>query len=483
MFRNAIVSTALIAVVSTGLATSAQAQEVVETVEGSVRGVAEDGVISWKGIPFAAPPVGDLRWRAPQPVDHWDGELDATAYANDCMQLPFPSDAAPLGTPPAEDCLYINVWRPDSDATDLPVLVWIYGGGFVNGGASPPTYSGNEMARQDVIFVSFNYRLGRFGYFAHPALTEADADNGMLGNYGYMDQIAALHWVQRNIAAFGGDPDKVTISGESAGGGSVHALVTSPLTDGLIDGAVVMSGGNGGGLGGGGLAESEQLGVAFAEANGIAADAGDALARLRALSAEEVVDGLNIMGLMRPDGPLTYSGPMIDGRVSVSGGVAYAGGLYRKVPMMIGATSADMGGQHGMMIAGAREIERVLADQGRPVYAYRFSYVAEVAPTGSAALGTAEGALHASDIPYFFDTQDIRYGDQTTDRDNGMGEIMSTYLANFVKTGNPNGEGLTAWPTYSRSADVIMDFTTEGTAVAGPDPWTAETDAFLAAGN
>lgn len=448
---------------------------------GEVAGATADGVSSWKGIPFAQPPVGDLRWRAPQPVEPWDGVFDATEYANDCMQLPFPSDAAPLGTPPAEDCLYMNVWRPDSDATDLPVMVWFYGGGFVNGGSSPPTYSGAEIAKRDVIFVSFNYRLGRFGYFAHPALTAENADDGLLGNYGYMDQIAALQWVQRNIAAFGGDPDKVTIVGESAGGGSVHAMLTSPLTVGLVDGAVIMSGGNGGGLNSITMADAEAIGANFSGYKGIAADDPDALARLRALPADEIVDGLNMMGLMRPDGPRTYSGPMIDGVISVRGEDAYSSGQFRPVPMMIGATSGDMGGQHGIMIAGARDASRLLAGQGVPIYAYRFSYIAEDAPVSSAVLGTSSGALHASDIPYFFDVQDIRYGDLTTARDNQMGATIADYLANFVKTGNPNGAGLVAWPTYNAGADIIMDFAPDGTAVAGKDPWTEETDAFLAA--
>lgn len=208
----------------------AQQRPIVATDAGPVRGTTEKGVEAFKGIPFAAPPVGPLRWRAPQPSARWTGVRDASAYGHDCMQKPFPSDAAPLGTTPSEDCLVANVWRP-AGARKLPVLVWIYGGGFVNGGSSPPTYSGEAMAAKGMVFVSFNYRLGRFGTFAHPALTTANADDGLLANYGYMDQLAALRWVHRNIAAFGGDPAKVTIVGESAGGFSVHALLTSPMAD------------------------------------------------------------------------------------------------------------------------------------------------------------------------------------------------------------------------------------------------------------
>jgi para-nitrobenzyl esterase len=207
---------------------------VVQTEAGAVRGRTVDGGVAFKGMPFAAPPVGPLRWRAPQPAPRWRAVRDAGAYGHDCMQLPFPSDAAPLGTAPAEDCLYANVWRPAGHARNLPIMVWIYGGGFVNGGASPPTYTGAELARRGIMVVSFNYRLGRFGTFAHPQLTASDPDHGMLANYGLMDQLAALRWVRRNAAAFGGDPGKITIIGESAGGMSVHALVTSPVAKGLF---------------------------------------------------------------------------------------------------------------------------------------------------------------------------------------------------------------------------------------------------------
>jgi para-nitrobenzyl esterase len=442
---------------------------------GRLEGSSADGVLSWKGIPFAAPPVGALRWRAPQPAATWQGVRDAEAYGNDCMQVPFPSDAAPLGTPPAEDCLYLNVWRPANGAKKLPVVFWIYGGGFVNGGASPPTYSGAELAKQGVLFVSANYRVGRFGTFAHPALTAANADGGLLGNYGYMDQLAALRWVQRNIAAFGGDPDNVTIVGESAGGMSVHALVTSPMAEGLFDRAVVMSGGDGGGMGGASLTSTEEIGVNFAQKFGIAND-GQALARLRALSAEQVTDGLSMMALFAPSGPRTFASPFADGKLAVDAGAAYRSGAFARVPMMIGATSADIGGKTGPMVAGARNVEGVIAGQGVPVYAYRFSYVAENPPPAPAGMPAQDGAGHASDIPFFFDTQAIKYEDRTTARDNAMGEAISAYLVNFAKTGDPNRAGLPTWPKYSRASDVIMDFASNGKAVPGKDPWGAELD-------
>ncbi|MFT4255131.1 MAG: carboxylesterase family protein, partial [Caulobacter sp.] len=221
--KRILLACAGLAVIGAASAAAASDATIATIASGKIQGVATDGVIAFKGVPFAAPPVGDLRWRAPQPALAWTGVRPAAAYGHDCMQKPFPSDAAPLGTEPAEDCLVANVWRPaEASAKKLPIMVWIYGGGFVNGGSSPEVYSGAQFARQGVVFVSFNYRVGRFGFFGHPALTAANADGGRLGNYGYMDQIAALKWIKANAAAFGGDPDNITVFGESAGGGSVH---------------------------------------------------------------------------------------------------------------------------------------------------------------------------------------------------------------------------------------------------------------------
>jgi len=464
----------LAAIMATALpaAVAAQPALTVATDAGSVRGALQDGVESWKGIPFAAPPVGPLRWRAPQPAAHWSGVRPATEYGHDCMQVPFPSDAAPLGTPPAEDCLYLNLWRPAAAKGKLPVILWIYGGGFVNGGASPPTYSGANVAKQGVMFVSFNYRVGRFGTFAHPALTRANEDGGLIGNYGYMDQLAALKWVQRNIAAFGGDPANVTIIGESAGGMSVHALVTSPLTKGLFEKAVVMSGGDGSSMGGDTLAAVEKIGVDFAQSKGIAPDDPQALTKLRALSADDVTDGLNMMKLFVPSGPRTFASPFADGKLAVDAGAAYQSGNFAHVPMIIGATSADIGGKTGIMVAGARSLSATIAGKGVPVYEYRFSYVAD-----SARNPKMPGAGHASDIPFFFHTEAIKYGAKTTATDKGMGKTISAYIVNFAKTGDPNGAGLPQWPRYSPSADRIMDFTGDGKAVLEKDPWGADIDA------
>lgn len=458
--------------VTASLSSAAPAAPVATIDSGKVEGKIEAGIASWKGIPFAAPPVGGLRWRAPQAVQPWSGVRQATSYAADCMQLPFPSDAAPLGTKPDEDCLYLNVWKPADAKGKLPVLVWIYGGGFVNGGSSPPTYSGAELAKQGVVVVSFNYRIGRFGFFAHPQLTREAGQEAALGNYGFMDQLAALQWIKRNVAAFGGDPANVTISGESAGGMSVNFLLTSPQSRGLFAKAVVMSGGDGG-TAPTPLAGAEKVGVNFAAGKGIAADDPKALEKLRALPAEQVVDGLNLANF-RMQGMPTYHGPFADGRLAIDSGAAFAAGRMHAVPVMIGATSDDIGGKTGFMVAGARSLAATLADHGVPVYAYRFSYVADsVAKPGA-------GAGHATDIPFFFDTVAVKYGARATAKDIAVGKAMSTYMVNFAKRGDPNGADLPAWPRYARTGDQLMDFSVDGKPVAQKDPWGAEIDAAAA---
>ena len=447
---------------------SAQTPLSVTVETGTLRGVIADGVASWKGIPFAAPPVGPLRWRAPQPAAPWQGVRSATSYGHDCMQVPFPSDAAPLGTPPAEDCLYANVWRPARAGGKLPVIVWIYGGGFVNGGASPPTYAGADLARGGVVFASFNYRVGRFGTFAHPALTKAHEDGPLLANYGTMDQIAALAWVKRNIARFGGDPANVTLIGESAGGMSVNTLLTAPRARGLFQRAVIMSGGNGQGIASATMAGAEKIGADFGQSKGVAPDDPQALAKLRALSADTVTDGLNMTSLFGT-APRTFSTPFPDGTVAVDAAKAFAQGRFARVPVIIGATSADIGGKTGYMVKGARQIAATLSAQGVPVWEYRFSYVAS-------AVGKP-GAGHATDIPFFFDTQGVKYEATTTARDNAMGKAISGYVLNFARSGTPNGPGLPVWPRYGAKSDRIMDFAANGQPAPQKDPWGADLDA------
>ena len=491
------------------------ASDQVKIDTGRLKGTVQDGVVSFKGVPFAAPPVGDLRWRPPQAAKPWAGVRQASEYGSDCMQKPFPGDAAPLGTPPAEDCLYLNVWAPQNAASKkLPVMVWIYGGGFVNGGSSPAVYDGSHFAKGGLVFVSFNYRLGRFGFFAHPALTKENP-SGPLGNYGFMDQIAALKWVRRNIAAFGGNPHEVTIFGESAGGGSVLTLLSSPMARGLFQRAVVESGGGRTLLMGpryldrksaSGSPSAESVGLAFAKSAGIEGEDASALAALRKLPAEAVVAGLNMASMNTP----TYAGPMIDGKVVVeSPADAYAAGRGAKVPLMIGANSADIGFPRGrtkdelfapfgpdrekakaaydptgslsvmqvgmaitadqIMVEPARFIARTITATGQPAYEYRFSYVAE------SMRKHWRGAPHATEIPFVFDTVAARYGKDLADADEATARAANVYWINFAKTGNPNGAGLPEWPVYSLKMDTLMDFTMTG-PVAKPDPWKDRLD-------
>lgn len=453
------------------LLSSAWAQEavprpVVNVQEGAVSGIDADGVTAFKGIPFAAPPVGPLRWREPQPASTWTGLRDGGAYGHDCMQI-YSAVPLPPGSAPSEDCLYLNVWRPSGGAANLPVMVWIYGGGYVNGSSSRLIYTGTRLALQGIVVVSFNYRLGRFGTFAHPALTKANEDHGELADYGYMDQIAALKWIKRNIAAFGGDPSNITIVGESAGGMSVHNLMTSPLTrdQNLFERAVVASGGNGTAMAETSLKDAEAIGTAFGQANGIAPDDPDALAKLRALPAAAVLGDVKLASLFAK-GPHTFNMPFPCGDVAVDAGNAYRAGKYAHIPLMIGATSGDMGGREGMMVKGARSLANEIAGAGSPVWYYRFSYVSDAAATPK-----SKGAIHADDLPYYFDTIDLKYGPATRPLDEAMARTISSYLANFVKTGDPNGPTLPQWPRYTGSGGTLMDFSTNGTAVAGPDPW------------
>jgi para-nitrobenzyl esterase len=502
-------------------AADAQTPVTVTVDTGVLAGQQQDGVTSFKGIPYAQPPVGPLRWRAPLPPASWDGVRQATAFGADCAQHPFGGDAAPLGVTPAEDCLYLNVWRPAAvSKKPLPVMVWLHGGGFVNGGSSPAMYDGSGFAQRGVVLVSLNYRLGRFGFFAHPALRAEAGPQDMLGNYGYMDQLAALRWVQRNIGAFGGDPKNVTLFGESAGGASVLALMTTPLAKGLFHKAIVESGGGRGPLlpmrdmreDKPRLASAESVGLAFARAAGIADEDSAALARLRALPVDRIVDGLDMGALFNP----TYTGgPVRDGQIVTDAPDAVIRrGANLSVPLMIGATSADLGGGRArdkaalfaafgasaararavydpsgdapletlasavgadrMMLEPARLVARLVAAQGMPVYHYRFSYVAQ------SIRADTPGAAHATELPFVFDTVRARYAEKATQADLAAASTMIAYWVAFAKHGDPNTPGLPRWPKVTGSGDAILDFTNAG-PVAGPDPWKARLDVTEAA--
>lgn len=493
---------------------------VVDTETGKLQGVIQGQVESFKGVPFAAPPVGDLRWRAPQPVQPWSDVRKADAYSADCMQVPFPSDAAPLGTKPAEDCLYLNVWRPAGTKADakLPVMFWIYGGGFVNGGSSPAVYDGSKFAEKGVVFVSANYRLGRFGFFAFPELTKENAD-GMVGNYGFMDQIAALKWVQNNIGSFGGDPSNVTVFGESAGGFSVSMLLTSPLSRGLFAKAIIESGGGRTNLGGprfldtalpNGPPSAESVGIEFARSVGVDGTGKDALDQLRHFSAEKILGNLNMATMNQPG----YAGPMIDGRVVLADPQSvYLVGAGWHVPLMIGTNSMDIGfgfapdkealfapfganrekaiaaydptgngdlrvlqyevAMDRFMVEPARFVASVFASEGLPAYEYRFSYVAE------SMRSKWPGAPHATEIPFVFDTVEAKYGKDLAPEDEKIAEAMLSYWVAFAKTGDPSTGNTPAWPRYTPETDMLMNFTENG-PVAEKDPFKARLDVTAA---
>lgn len=264
----------------------------IQIANGTLSGTFDEstGIHSFKGIPFAAPPVGELRWQAPQPAQPWSGTRDATQFGPRAMQLPIFGDMNFRSNGVSEDCLYLNVWTPDPSAdAKLPVLVYFYGGGFMAGDGSEPRYDGAVMAQHGMVALTVNYRLNIFGFFAHPELS-VESPHGCSGNYGYLDQHAALQWVCENIATFGGDPDRVTIAGESAGSISVNAQMVSPLSKDLIAGAIGASGGIGA------LAprtqdQAEAAGVAFANTLGATS-----LAELRALSAEALLAATKEMG-------------------------------------------------------------------------------------------------------------------------------------------------------------------------------------------
>lgn len=486
---------------------------------GLIEGAVAGEVLSFKGIPYAAPPIGELRWRAPQPVAPWAGVRQATAYGADCAQAP--GDFEKIETTPSEDCLFLNVWRPANLAPDasLPVLVWIHGGGFVGGGTSIPWYDGSAFARQGIVVVSMNYRLGRLGFFAHPALLAAD--EGPVGNFGYMDQIAALEWVQRNIAAFGGNPNAVTLVGQSAGGAAVLALLTSPVTTGLFDQVMVMSGGGRDALvlremtGGTRQRPSvDQIDATFAESVGVVGDGPDALAALRALTAETVQGDFNLEQLAAEalTGAQIFQGTqMIDGTI-VTGqpGDILRNGEVPPAPLVIGTTALDLPlffppskldpfayfgadadqarvaydatavvDQEGFvrlllsmgvdmtMHEPARSAATQMTARGNPAWLYRFTYTAE------ATRPEAMEQSHAGELPFLFDLLAARYGDAVTAKDQQTATAFNRYIANFVKTGDPNGDGLPAWPLFDPAQFDLLDFTLDDGPVFGPDPRAA----------
>ena len=464
----------------------------VDVTGGTIEGVEQDGIFEYKGIPFAAPPVGDLRWKAPAPVQPWTGVKKTDTFASACMQAP---NSMGNTAPVSEDCLYLNVWSPAKKTDEkMPVLFWIHGGGYVGGSTSTPMYDGTGFAKKGVVMVSVAYRLGPFGFLADPELSRESGHGS--GTYGIQDMIAGLKWVEENIARFGGDPSSVTIFGHSAGGAAVSLLAASPLTKGLFEKAICMSGGSftplqtskqtGIGLGIPDLKLAEQNGEEFLKKLG-AAD----IKAARALSAEDIQKALTgDMGGMR-------FRPVADGYV-ISNDLysLYEAGKFNDTPVLLGNTSdetAVFGGNQKLTPAefekqiksqygkyadailkayphstdaeaakAARYIRndgsfrwntwawsRLQSQKGKgKVYQYYFDYH-PAKPEG--------GSGHGSDVPYAFQTLNEPDG-ATKEADMKLSDMISSYWVNFTKTGNPNATGLPEWPAFTDADQNVMDF-------------------------
>jgi para-nitrobenzyl esterase len=459
---------------------------------GTVEGRAHDGVDGFAGIPYARAPVGDLRWRAPRPVPRWEGTRQAAAFGNDCPQVRIPGDLTPSDQAMGEDCLFLNLWRP-AHATKLPVMVWIHGGGFVAGSSASPVLDGANLAQRGVVVVSFNYRLGRFGFFAHPALS-AEAGGKPPVNYAFLDMIAALQWVRANVASFGGDPANVTIFGESAGGAAVNFLMASPEAKGLFGKAIVESGANRSGFAR--TAEdrpyrvsAEKNGVAFAKAAGL--PDGATAPQLRALPADQVLGQLSMFDPQAD----RFAGPTVDGRIVVADPIdTFTAGRVPAIPYLIGSNGGELSQESfaPLMIQAiekysppeaiallkkgwgdplplalidpyffgeaARGYARIMAARGTPAWHYRFDYVAEADRAKRA------HANHASEIAYVFGN--LPPGATAADR--AVARAMGDYWTNFARTGNPNGQGLASWP-QAVPDDRLLLVTRDGFAAGRDD--------------
>ena len=452
----------------------AQETATVSTSYGRMTGKDLGEVRAWLGIPYAAPPVGELRWKPPQPPRPWSGVRAMEEFGPPCMQPPREGQRLE----PSEDCLTLNIWAPKK-AENHPVMVWIHGGAFRQGSGSLPAYSGASLARKGLVVVTINYRLGDFGFFAHPELTR-EARGAATGNFGLMDQIAALEWVRKNIAAFGGDPGNVTIFGESAGAASVIVLMASPKARGLFHRAIAESGGLGTGRR---LEDLERLGVQRAKEWG-AAD----LKALRALPAKE------ILAKPRPVSLGAY-GPVVDGvYLPAPPAQIFEEGRQAPVPFLLGANSyegslmgpfkvtpASLAGLLGVdrarlealyggdleqtaheifgdavFVAPARYLAARMERVRKPAFLYHFSYVPE------RRRGKTPGAPHGSEIPFVFDNLGAGApAALATEADRKMAELMSGYWAQFAATGDPNGAGRPHWPAYLTASDEVLEFGSE----------------------
>jgi para-nitrobenzyl esterase len=491
----------LLTAIALAIAVPSLAADRVKTANGMVEGVTEaSGIHVYRGIPFAAPPVGDLRWKAPQPVKNWDDVRSATQFGPRCMQASIFGDMVFRSNGMNEDCLYLNVWTPAKSASErLPVLVYFFGGGFVAGDGSESRYDGESMAKKGIVSLTVNYRLGVFGFMAHPELTK-ESPHHASGNYALLDQNAALQWVQKNIAAFGGDPRKVTIAGESAGSIAVSAQMVSPLSKGLIAGAIGESGGLiAPTLPPVPLAQGEEAGVKFAASIGAAS-----LAALRAMTSAQIMDATaklpvgrfasTVDGYFLPKTPVEILAageqahvPLLVGWNTEENPARVVLGQNEPTPENYAKALRTMYGDRAdeaLKVYAAATNEEVLqaaadlasdrfiaystwkwADVhgrtgGKPVYRYLYARprpqtnAAPAAASGSNAprAPAARGAVHSAEIEYAMGNLAGNKAYAWTPDDHKVSEVMQGYFANFVKTGNPNGLGLPQWPAANSGA-------------------------------
>ena len=474
---------------------SASAAVEVKIAQGNLRGDTTEDISSFKNIPYAAPPIGPLRWRAPQAAPGWDGTRQAVNFGPICPQNRRPSIFMP-NLPQSEDCLTLNVWTPKADAkAKLPVMVWIYGGGFLEGGSAVPLYDGVDLAKHGVVLVSLNYRLGLLGFFNHPALKTQGNDES--GNFGLLDQIAALKWVQQNIAAFGGDPAKVTIFGESAGGVSVNDLVASPLARGLFIRAISESGL--GLLPVPSAEDAQKSSVDFATKLGVTGD--DAAAAAVKLRGLKVADILKRQGDLKTEGHVQ---PYIDGKVIPEDlSVLFAKGQIAKVDYLAGSNSneASLAPALGVDLVGGLskfgdqlpkvraiyESSGSLSDEefGRQAFGdslftsaaqdfagfavkaggtgrvYHFAYVAD------SYKGKVLGVSHGGEIVYVFGLRGLGFlASRASDKDRSVIALVQNYWTNFAKTSDPNGTSLPAWPAFTPADRETLVFDDETKVVA-----------------
>ena len=503
----------------------------VETKYGVVEGIEEDGVKKFLGVPFAQAPVGELRWKAPQPVQAWEGIREAKAFADDPMQPNIFGDMNFRGSGRSEDCLYLNIWTTAKTTGDrLPVLIYFNGGGLMAGSGSEPRYDGSSIAKEGVIGVTANYREGVFGFFAHPELTAASDYKGS-GNYGFLDQVAAIKWVKENIAAFGGNPDRITIVGESAGSFSVSLLMCSPLSKNLIAGAMLSSGAEVLPYKPSTQAEADSVGAALLKEAGIASLA-DAMA----------IDADSLQKLLPPRG---MANVVLDGYfMSESADAVFEKGEQAQVPLLAGWNSLEahpmqalqgqaptvqnyknaLKGQFGDMTDEIFEAYGILTDadvmsqkgfnlvsdlftgfptwkacdyhvknSSQPVYRYHYMHprpqVSEKMGdmTGALAGGVREktaeektakqpdiapGAVHSADIEYAMGTLDTNEFYDWQEEDYAISKLFLSYYANFCKIGNPNGQDLPKWSPITKDnldAAPVMIIDVESKEVASPE--------------